>query len=98
VAEPHWFQRHTALTVTVCALLGAAIGMGYALTIPSPDSYFFLEPIQPAMALVTTAVGMLFGLLLGILLVRDRGMECPRCGTRNEEGTVECSACGLSLS
>ena len=100
-AKPHWFYRHAVATVVACGLIGGMLGIAFAASYTPKDVAFHLsDALGPIGFLAVSGGGVLIGLLAGILLVRAgrSGTECPRCGTLNPEGTVECSACGLSLA
>jgi hypothetical protein len=100
-ARPHWFYRHAVVTVVATGLLGATIGITYAAaSLPDDLAFRASEALVPIGFLALSGGGFLLGTLVGILLVRaggGSGLECPRCGTRNEVGVAECSACGFSL-
>ena len=99
-ARPTWFYRHAVVTVVACGLLGTSVGIAFAAaSLPEPALHPS-EVLRGVGFLAISGAGVLLGVLVGILLVRvgRSGLECPRCGTDNEEGTTQCVACGLSLT
>jgi hypothetical protein len=100
-AQPHWFYRHAVVTVVASGFLGLALGIVIAIeSLPKDFGLRASEGLRPFGFLAVSGGSFLLGILVGVLLVRAgrSGTECPRCGTLNPEGSVECSACGLSLA
>ncbi|HJU57146.1 MAG TPA: hypothetical protein VJ774_00195 [Actinomycetota bacterium] len=99
-ARPTWFYRHAVVTVITCSLLGGSLGIAFAAASLPEFAFQPSEILRPIGFVAVSGAGVMIGVLAGVLLVRTgrSGLECPRCGTLNDEGTPECLACGLSLT